>query len=462
MAGSGQRKKLGALDRSFLAAERRDVMMHVGALLELSPTKGWSRDFSRELREELSRTDKVDRPWNQRLLHPDLLASPLQAWVPDESFDLEYHVRRSALPSPGDERELGVLVSRLHGTPLDFHRPPWEAHFIEGLDKKRIAIYFKVHHALIDGYTGMRLLQRSFSTDATDLDTPLFFSQKAVERTKDHEDVAPSFDALLAAVRDQVGVAKDIGRALVTVAQSIRGGASGLALPLQAPKSVLNQRISRSRRFATQKVSIERVKRLAAAAGGTVNDVVLAICGVALRRFLGELDALPDKPLVAMVPVNVRPKDDPGGGNAIGAILASLATNVADPRASLDAIIASTKRSKAQLQGMSKGAIMQYSALVLAPLMLSFIPGAVGRFRPAFNVVISNVPGPETPLYFRGWKLDEMYPLSIPFHGYGLNITVQSYAGSLNFGFTGCRDTLPHLQRLAVYSGEVLDQMERA
>lgn len=462
MGVTGQRKNLGPLDRSFLAAERRDVMMHVGALLELSPTKGWSRDFSRELREELARTDKVDRPWNQRLLHPDLLASPLQAWVADEGFDIEYHVRRSALPSPGDERELGILVSRLHGTPLDFHRPPWEAHFIEGLDKKRIAIYFKVHHALIDGYTGMRMLARSFSTDPTDLDTPLFFSRSPAARVEKEEDVAPTLDALLAAVREQVGVAKDIGRALVTVAQSIRGGAQGLALPLQAPKSVLNQRISRSRRFSTQKMSIDRVKRIATSAGGTVNDVVLAICGAALRRFLGEQDLLPDKPLVAMVPVNVRPKDDPGGGNAIGAILASLATNVADPRASLDAVIASTKRAKGQLQGMSKGAIMQYSALVLAPLMLSFIPGAAGRFRPAFNVVISNVPGPDKPLYFRGWRLDEMYPLSIPFHGYGLNITVQSYAGSLNFGFTGCRDTLPHLQRLAVYSGEVLDQMDRA
>jgi WS/DGAT/MGAT family acyltransferase len=267
---------------------------------------------------------------------------------------------------------------------------------------------------------------------------------------------------LLHAVRDQVGVAKDIGRALVNVVRSMRGGASGLALPLQAPKSVLNQRISRSRRFATQQVSLERVKKLAAASGGTLNDVVLAICGASLRRFLRELDALPDRPLVAMVPVNVRPKDDPGGGNAVGAILASLATNVEDPRASLDAVIASTKRAKAQLQGMSKSAIMQYSALVLAPLMLSFIPGVPGRIRPAFNVVISNVPGPETPLYFRGWRLDEMYPLSIPFHGYGLNITVQSYAGSLNFGFTGCRDTLPHLQRLAVYSGEVLEKMERA
>jgi WS/DGAT/MGAT family acyltransferase len=469
MGGTGQRKSLGALDRSFLASERRDVMMHVGALLELSPAKGGSAaEFSQHLREELTREVKVERPWNLRLSHPELLTNPLQAWIPDESFDIEHHVRRSALPSPGDERDLGILVSRLHGTPLDFHRPPWEAHFIEGLEGKRIAIYFKVHHALVDGYTGMRLLARSFSTDPDDLEMPMFYERPATERAaggakKEHDDAAPpTLDALLHAVRDQVGVAKDIGRALLNVVRSMRGGASGLALPLQAPKSVLNQRISRSRRFATQQVSLDRMKKLAAASGGTLNDVVLAVCGASLRRFLLELDALPDKPLVAMVPVNVRPKDDPGGGNAVGAILASLATNVVDPRASLDAIIASTRRAKAQLQGMSKSAIMQYSALVLAPLMLSFIPGVPGRIRPAFNVVISNVPGPETPLYFRGWRLDEMYPLSIPFHGYGLNITVQSYAGSLNFGFTGCRDTLPHLQRLAVYSGEVLEKMERA
>ena len=459
--GSGQRKSLGALDRSFLASERRDVMMHVGALLQLSPPPGAPHDLSRELREELGREVKVERPWNLRLLHPDMLTSPLQAWIPDESFDIEYHVRRSALPSPGDERELGILVSRLHGTPLDFHRPPWEAHFIEGLEGKRMAIYFKVHHSLVDGYTGMRLLARSLSTDPNDLETPLFFSRAPDERKRVSEPDVPTLASLLRAVRDQYGVAKDVGRALVSLVRGRRDDGPKLALPLQAPKSVLNQKISRSRRFATQQVAIERLKKIAATSGGTLNDVVLAVCGAALRRFLAEQDALPEQSLVAMVPVNVRPKGDPGGGNAIGAILASLATDLEDPRACLDAVIASTKRAKAQLQGMSKGAIMQYSALVLAPLMLSFIPGAVGRLRPAFNVVISNVPGPDTPLYFRGWRLDEMYPLSIPFHGYGLNITVQSYAGSLNFGFTGCRDTLPHLQRLAVYSGEVIDQLER-
>jgi hypothetical protein len=156
----------------------------------------------------------------------------------------------------------------------------------------------------------------------------------------------------------------------------------------------------------------------------------------------------------------VRPKDDPGGGTAVGAVLALLATDVEDPAARLRAIIESTTRAKQQLQGMSKNAIIQYSAVLLAPLMLAFIPGATKLLRPDFNVVISNVPGPEHPLYFRGWRLEATYPLSIPFHGYALNITVNSYAGKLNFGFTGCRDALPHLQRIAVYAGDALEELE--
>jgi WS/DGAT/MGAT family acyltransferase len=456
------KKKLTALDRSFLAWESRDVMMHVGGLLEFSPTKHASLDLSRELRDELSKKTAVEAPFDVRLLHPDLLASPLQAWVPDENLDVEYHVRRSALPQPGDERELGILVSRLHGTPLDFHRPPWEAHFIEGLEGKRLAVYFKVHHALLDGYTGSRILSRSLSTDPTEVDAPLFFSRAPLpKKSRSDGEYAPTFDALLHGAREQIGAAKDVGRAVMNAVRARRARDKDLALPLQAPRSVLNQRITRSRRIATQQVELQRIRAIATAAGGTMNDVVLALCGAALRRFLADQDRLPERPLVAMVPVNVRPKDDPGGGNAVGAILASLATDETEPEKAMAAIIASTRRAKAQLQGMSKSAIIQYSGLILAPLMLAFVPGAVGRIRPAFNVVISNVPGPEEPLYFRGWRLDASYPLSIPFHGYGLNITVQSYAGSLNFGFTGCRDTLPHLQRLAVHAGEAVDELER-
>ena len=461
------KKSLSALDRSFLSGERRDVMMHVGSLLEFSPPPGASADHARELgrqlREELGKAMKVERPWNLRLAHPDLLASPLQAWVEDPDVELEYHVRRSALASPGDERELGTLVSRLHGTPLDFHRPPWEAHFIEGLENGRFAIYCKVHHALVDGYTGMRMLMRSLSQTADELDTPLFFSAPQVESVRRAREEEAPFEALLRAAREQLDVSRDVGRAVMTAVRAFRAKDRDLVSPLHAPRSVLNQRITKSRRFATQNASIDVVKRVAHSAKGTVNDVVLALSGASLRRLLKEQGNLPDKPLVAMVPVNIRPKDDPGGdGNAVASILASLGTDIEDPHERLETIVHSTKRAKEHLSGMSKSAIFQYSALALTPMMLSFLPGAVGRIRPAFNIVVSNVPGPITPLYFRGWKLDAMYPLSIPFHGYGLNITVQSYCGSLGFGFTGCRDTLPHLQRLAVYSREALEELDAA
>jgi len=189
---------------------------------------------------------------------------------------------------------------------------------------------------------------------------------------------------------------------------------------------------------------------------------VLALCAGALRKLLGEQGALPDKPLTAMLPVNIRPKGDPGGGNAVGAILASLATDVADPVERFRRIIASTCEAKAQLQGMTKNGIMQYSALLMAPMLLSRIPGVGGRLRPAFNLVISNVPGPTKPLYFRGWRMEAYYPLSIPMPGYGLNVTVVSYMDKLDFGFIGCRDGLPHLQRLAVYSREALEELQAA
>jgi diacylglycerol O-acyltransferase / wax synthase len=207
---------------------------------------------------------------------------------------------------------------------------------------------------------------------------------------------------------------------------------------------------------------MEALKRVAKAHGGTLNDTVLALCAGALRKLLGEQGTLPDKPLTAMLPVDIRPKGDLGGGNALGAILASLATDVADPVERFRQIIASTGEAKAQLRGMTRGGIMQYSALLMTPVLLSRIPGVIGRLRPAFNLVISNVPGPQAPLFFRGWRMDAYYPLSIPMPGYGLNVTAVSYMDKLDFGFIGCRDGLQHLQRLAVYSRQALKELETA
>jgi diacylglycerol O-acyltransferase len=456
------RKSLGPLDRVFLAGETRESLIHVGALIPLSPPEGEPREFLRDLVEELKRQHVAYPPWNLKLRHPDFIAHPLQAWVEDKDFDVDYHVRRSALPTPGDERELGILVSRLHSNKLDFHRPPWEVHLIEGLERGRYAIYFKVHHALVDGYTGMRVLTRSLSTRASDRDGPMFYAIPPSDRAKkgdDHEP-APTLDSLIQAVRDQLGATRDAGKALMNLFRSSREKDSVLVLPRHAPKSILNQPISRNRRFATQQFPTPRLRAIAKSAGGTLNDVVLALCSGALRKLMLEQGALPDEPLVTMIPVNIRPKDDPGGGNAVGAILASLATDVADPAKRLEAIVHSTKRAKDTLQGLSRSAIMQYSAMLLTPAILSQVPGAAGRVRPTFNLVVSNVPGSEVPLYFRGCRAEALYPVSIPFHGYGLNITVNGYADTLNFGFIGCRDVLPHLQRLAVYAADALDEMD--
>lgn len=465
----------------FLYGESREQMMHVAGMMPFSPAPDSSPDHLRELMNEL-RGATVYPPWNLKLRSPDLLWNPLQAWVEEPEVDLEYHVRRSALPTPGDERELGILVSRLHGHHVDFHRPPWEMHLIEGLERGRFALYVKIHHALVDGFSAMQILINGLSSDPDDRERPLFFSIPPRQRSPRPlrrelpEQPAPAASAaepdasgrginypeLLAAVREQYGASKSVVRALMNIVQSSRAGDHELVSPLEAPRCVLNARISKSRRFATQSLSHERMRAIARAANGTLNDVVLALSGASLRTYLLEQNALPSAPLVAMLPVAVRAKDDVGGGNAVGAILATLATDIDDPGERLARIIASTTRAKQQLQGMSKAAILQYSALLTAPSMLQMIPSTAGHLRPTFNVVISNVPGPERSLYFRGARLEATYPMSIPVHGQALNITCNSYAGQVCFGFTGCRDTVPHLQRLAVYCGEALGELERA
>ncbi len=455
-------KRLNPLDWTFLAAETRESMMHIGSLMSFSPPANAAPDFLRQLMDEVRSDTALYPPWNLKLRHPQLLASPLQGWVEDTDFDVDYHVRRSALPAPGDERELGILVSRLHSHGIDFHRPPWEVHFIEGLEGGRIAIYFKVHHALVDGYTGMKLMSQCLSSDPDERDTPIFHARAPASRAAGGNKgaPAPTLLTLLGSAREQLSATRMISRALLNTVRPATAQAQALVAPMQAPKSVLNQKISRNRRFATQQFPVDRLKQVAKTHAGTLNDVVLALCAGSLRRLLQEQDALPEEPLTAMLPVNIRPKDDPGGGNAVGAILATLATDIEDPLQRFQAIIASTRAAKAQLSGMTKNGIMQYSALLMAPMVMTQIPGAAGRVRPAFNLVISNVPGPRQQLYFRGYRLDAYYPLSIPFQGYGLNITVVSYLDTLNFGFIGCRDTLPHLQRLAVYAREALEELE--
>ncbi len=460
-------KPLNPLDASWLLVESRDTPMHVGGLTVFSLPDGAPPDFLRELLADFRASSRFVPPWNRRLRRPGL-RSVMPAWDEVDDIDPEHHVRLSALPRPGGERELGQLIARLHSQPLDLKRPPWECELIEGLENGRFAIYIKMHHALIDGISGMKLLVRSMAaTRAGSRRLPPFWSRGVPRTARSRDDAeAPTatrvVEAALAAVRSQVGTLPDVARAFGSMLGLGREPGEALELPFATPHSILNGRIRGPRRFATQQFPLERLKQVAEAGEATLNDVVLAICGAALRRFLDELGELPERSLTAGIPVSVRPADDEGAGNAITFIIATLGTDLEDPRERLAAIRASTRRAKEHVAALPRKAMMQYTVMLMTPYILSLLTGMGGRTRPMFNVTISNVPGPDRPLYFRGARLDAAYPVSLVTHGQALNITCQSYAGTLAFGFTACRDSLPHMQRIATYTGEALDELESA
>jgi WS/DGAT/MGAT family acyltransferase len=463
MAGT----RLNPMDAAWIMTETRATPNHVGGLLTFRLPEGAPQDYLRRLMHEFRTERTFAPPWNRRL-KDNLQLSPMQTWVEDDDIDLEYHVRHAALPWPGGERELGELVGRLHSTPIDLRRPPWECTIIEGLSDGRFALFIKMHHSLIDGISGMKMLERSMSFDKTrSMGLPPFWATGSGEGAKKGRGGPPPtmdsvVDSMVQGLRQQASSLPSLANAFGQIARRIGRRGEGLAVPFDAPLSMLNGRVREKRRFATQQFTMARLRAMAAAGGGTLNDIVLAVCGGALRRFLLERDALPDKPLTAGIPVSVRPADDEGTGNAISFIVASLGTDIADPLQRLEAVKTSARHAKAHVKSLPRAAMMQYTLLLMAPTIVTLLTGIGGRTRPMFNITISNVPGPDKPLYFRGAQLLAIYPASIVTHGQALNITCESYAGNMNFGYTGCHTSVPSLQRLAVYSAEAVEELEAA
>lgn len=457
--------RLSPLDAAWLFTETRATPNHVGGLLQFKLPPGAPKDFMRQLMLDFRDHRSFAAPWNRKLKVP-FNKNPAHSWIEADDIDLEYHVRHAALPWPGGERELGELVGRLHSAPIDLARPPWECTIIEGLEGGRFALFIKMHHSLIDGVSGVKLLHKAMATDpAASLKLPPFWATGNTTQAKEkRRSQAPTVASATAAALEELSLqAKSLPQlamAFGKIIKRIGDPNDGLVVPFDAPRSVLNGRVREKRRFATQQFSMERLRGLADAAGCTLNDVVLALCGAALRRFLTERESLPAKSLTAGIPVSVRPKDDEGAGNAISFIVATLGTDIADPIERLQAIKRSVQHAKAHVQSLPRQVMTQYTMLLMAPTLLTLLSGIGGRLPPMFNITISNVPGPEKPLYFRGAELLSIYPASIVTHGQALNITCESYAGYMNFGFTACHTSLPSTQKLAVYTGEALAELE--
>ncbi|MBP2322960.1 WS/DGAT/MGAT family acyltransferase [Kibdelosporangium banguiense] len=448
-------------DSMFLIGESREHPMHVGGLQLYTLPDDAGPDYLSRIYHTLVADEQSVQPLFRRRPRRPVSSLGQWSWTTDHQLDMEYHVRLSALPRPGRVRELLELTSRLHGSLLDRHRPLWEFHLIEGLEGNRFATYSKVHHALMDGVSSLILANRALSADPSTMDMPPVWAVPPMDRPSTSDGSGP-----LAVLESLRSTAADLAGVLPAVVKNaniaLREQAS--VLPFQAPRSIFNVQITGARRFAAQAWSVDRIKSIRRATGATLNDVVLAMCSGALRRYLLDLGALPDRPLIAMVPVSLRAKqkNTEASGNSVGAILVNLGTDLEDPAERFTQIQSSAQVAKRSLAELSPLQILALSGMTMAPLAFAPIPGFVKLTPPPFNLIISNVPGVPKPLYWNGARLQGMYPLSIPYDGQALNITITSYADNLQFGLTGCRRNVPHLQRLLVHLEESLSELEKA
>jgi WS/DGAT/MGAT family acyltransferase len=443
-------------DSVFLMTESREHPMHVGGLQLFQPPEGAGPEFVRETYDALVANRDFQPTFRKR---PARLLGGIGnvAWAYDDAddIDIEYHVRRSALPTPGRVRELLELTSRLHSSLLDRHHPLWEAHFVEGLNDGRFAVYSKFHHSLIDGVSALRLMQRTLSTDPDDTELQAIWSLSRRHRQSVGKSRWQTLTELAGSVAAFGPSTWSLARAALVEQQ--------LTLPFAAPKTMLNVPIGGARRVAAQSWALDRFKSIKRAAGVTVNDVVLAMCAGALREYLLDQQALPDTPLIAMVPVSMRSEEAAdSGGNQVGALLCNLATDVDDPAKRLETISASMRGNKKVFSELPRLQAFALSAFLIAPLGLAVVPGFVSSAPPPFNIVISNVPGPTEPMYWGGARLDGNYPLSIALDGQALNITLANNADNIDFGLVGCRRSVPHLQRLLSHLESSLKDLERA
>jgi WS/DGAT/MGAT family acyltransferase len=454
---------MAPVDALFLSAESREHPLHVGALQLFEPPRGAGRGFVRETHRAMLECEDVAPLFRKRPSYFHGMPTNF-GWSTDNDVDLSYHVRRSALPAPGRVRELLELTSRLHANLLDRHRPLWEMHVIEGLRDGRFAIYSKMHHALIDGVSGLSLMRQSLAIDPADDDFRAAWSP-APERAR-RARTGPSNRPLirrnpLQQLGGMLGSVAGLAPSTLRVARSALLEQQ-LTLPFGAPRTMLNVPIGGARRCAAQSWELDRVKAVKDAAGVSLNDVVLAMCAGALRAYLDEYDALPDAPLVAMVPVSLRSDRDPVGGNMVGAVLCNLATHLEEPADRLDAIHASMRDNKKVLSQLTRTQALALSLLLVSPALLNTLPGLGKVTPPPFNVCISNVPGVHEPRYFNGARLVGNYPMSLALDGQALNITLTSTADSLDFGLVGCRRSVPHLQRVLSHLETSLKDLERS
>lgn len=445
-------RPLHPIDFIFLSLEKRQQPMHVGGLFLFQIPKNSPSTFIQDLVTDIRNSKcKPVAPFNNTLNG--------LFWDKDDEFDLDHHFRHIALPHPGRIRELLIYISQEHGTLIDRAKPLWTCTIIEGIEGNRFAMYFKIHHAMVDGVASMRLMEKSFAKDPNIHSiVPPWCIEKRRSQPETKNPVR-RLSSKLNHLKQQMNIVPGVYHELTQALHDRRHDPDYVS-SFQAPVCILNQRISASRRFAAQSFNLQRFRHIAKALQITLNDVILAVCSGALREYLISLNSLPAKPLIAMVPTSIRSDNDSDTSNRITMILANLATHISDPIERAKIISRSVSNAKTRFKRMTQDQILGYSAFVYAAAGLNIISGLMPKHQ-AFNLVISNVPGPREPLYWNGAKLEALYPASVVFDGQALNITLTSYLDKLEVGIVACRNTLPKVQSLLMLLEQEIQNYER-
>ena len=444
--------------------------MHIGGLYIVAPVeKGRPFNFN-EFRTFFEERLHLTPVFRRRLVEvPMNLGRPF--WVNDPDFNLDAHLVHVALPSPATKRSLAKLAAQLYSPPLDRSRPLWKFTFITGIEDiedfpdNAFAMLVQVHHANIDGVSGAELMAALFD---------MFPKPRKIAPPDSpwQPEPLPSYRELIA--RSYTGASETpskvfhfIKDAASSVADVAKAAAANLAPPpplvMEAPSTILNKPVTPTKTFSGIDIPLDRIKKIKSVAGVKVNDVVLALCSAALRKYLLEKDALPKSPMIAMVPISVRTEEENGtAGNRISFMLADLATNEERPPDRLAKIHLSTLGSKIYSKATPVDQIVELIPSEVGALASRFYTqmGLSKLHRPFFNVIITNVPGPPIPLYMNGYQLHHHYGLGVTFEGIGLMIVVFSYAGNVSICATSCESIMPDVARFTSFIHEGLDDLE--
>jgi WS/DGAT/MGAT family acyltransferase len=468
---------LSGLDAAFLHLESPETPMHVGGLsiMELSPE--YSGDFMDDVRTHITERMHMAPIFQRKLVNmPFDIANPI--WVMDEDIDIDYHIRHVIVPPPATRNTVDRLVARLHSSLLDRSRPLWEMHVLDGLPvpsdvpegTRYVGLYSKMHHAALDGMGGQVLMEAIMDISAVPR-PPSKRKRRRESITGDNYGVAElTASGVMHNVSQSVKLAKNLPTLtmkafnLFKPAKDVEGDGKAEKMNWLAPKTPLNATITNQRSFARFSIPYAESKRIAKLNNVSLNDVVMAISGEGMLRYFEDEDFKPDDSMLAAIPVSVRPEGNTELSNQVSMARMNLATTIKDPLERLQAIYASSNSVKSMLSDVKAVLPTDFPSMG-APWLVSSIAATLTRARvanslpPFANVLISNVPGPNITLYFAGAKQISTYPVSIPYHGMGLNITLQSYNGWLDFGLISCQKLMPDIHELAQHMKDAHNEL---